>query len=75
MTAFRASTVIKAIGDKRLKLVPGKSYWYFVFDDASANKYDTRSVMVMRLNQLPLQQWIEEGRDFLKKVTSKGVSK
>jgi hypothetical protein len=73
--AFRAATVVKALRDPRLKLVAGKGYWYFIFDDVKANRYETHSVLVMRLNQLPLKQWIEEGREFLNKVTSKGVSK
>jgi hypothetical protein len=65
--SFRVSTILKAIGEERLSLLAGKGYWYFVFDD-KAKLYDTHTVFVMRLNQLPLEQWIEEGKDFVKEM-------
>ena len=68
---FRTSSVLSAIGDKHLKLYAGKSYWYFVYDDGKL--YDTHSVFVMRLNEMPLERWIEEGQDFLKKMRAKGM--
>lgn len=45
-----------------LELVKGKDYLYFVFDDGK--RYDTLSVMVPRLNDLTLAQWVEEGKQF-----------
>jgi hypothetical protein len=66
--AFKASSVIKAIGDPRLTLVAGNGYWYFVFDDVAANMFETHSVSVMRLNQLPLEQWIADGKEFVAKM-------
>lgn len=46
-----------------LELVKGKGYFYFVFDDGGKN-YETLSVMVYRLNDLPLERWVEEGKQF-----------
>jgi len=65
---FRATTVTKHIGDPRLSLVAGDGYWYFVFDDVAAKLYETHSVFVMRLHDLPLERWIEEGKDFLNEM-------
>jgi len=45
-----------------LELVKGKGYLYFVFDDGK--RYDTLSVMVARLNDLSLAQWVDEGKQF-----------
>jgi len=70
--AFKAKSVIKAIGDPRLELVAGKGYWYFVFNDIRKNNlFDTQSVMVMRLSDLSQERWIEEGKDFLAKMQQK----
>lgn len=46
-----------------LELVRGEGYFYFVFDDGGKN-YETLSVMVYRLNDLPLARWVEEGKQF-----------
>jgi hypothetical protein len=50
-----------------VELVKGKDYLYLVFDDGQ--RYDTLSVMVPRLNDLTLAQWIEEGKQFAAKMT------
>jgi hypothetical protein len=49
-----------------IELVRGKGYLYFVYDDGE--KYDTLSVMVPRLNDLALAQWIAEGKEFAAKM-------
>lgn len=49
-----------------VELVKGKDYLYLVFDDGK--RYDTRSVMVPRLNDLTLAQWVAEGKDFAAKI-------
>lgn len=46
----------------------GGEYFYFVFDDGV--RYDTHSVMVPRLNDLTLAQWIDEGKEFARWVTT-----
>ncbi len=48
-----------------IELVKGKEYYYFVFDDGK--RFETLSVMVARLNDLTLAQWIEEGNQFAAK--------
>lgn len=65
--------ILKEIGCKYLSLYRGKGYWYFVYDDLSvdATKYDTMSVYVCRLNEMSLDRWIEEGKDFVKEVENK----
>lgn len=50
-----------------VELVRGKGYFYYVFDDGK--KYLTRSVMVMRLDQLSPADWINEGKVFARENT------
>lgn len=51
-----------------VELVKGKDYLYFIFDDGK--RYNTRSVMTPRLNDLPLEFWIREGEDFAREMTN-----
>jgi len=51
----------------KLKLVKGEGYWYFIYDDPANNQYATHAVYVMYLKDLPYDQWVEEGKEFLKK--------
>jgi hypothetical protein len=67
--AASTKQIIKMIGNENLTLYRGEGYWYFVYDDFSANKvYETRSVHVMRLSHLDLEKWVEEGKDFVAEV-------
>lgn len=66
--AFRASSVVKAIGCKHLELVAGEGYWYFVYDDVANGVYETQSVSVCRLSHMAFDQWVEDGKDFIKTV-------
>jgi hypothetical protein len=50
-----------------VELVKGKGYLYFVFDDGK--RYDTLSVMVPRLNDLTLDRWVAEGKEFAARMT------
>lgn len=59
-----ANRVLRAIGNDRLALVKGEGYWYFIYDDPGGGVFETHSVMVMRLNQMPLGDWIDEGERF-----------
>jgi hypothetical protein len=54
-----------------VELVRGSGYLYFVFDDGK--RYDTLSVMVPKLNRLPLAQWVAEGKQFAAQLESKNV--
>lgn len=71
MKKILAKTVINAIGNSKLKLYQGPGYWYFVYDDIPNNVFESKSVMVMRLNDMPLKRWIETGQDFIEKMTEK----
>lgn len=58
--------ILKAIGSDKLKLWNTNHYWWFEFDDYKATKrYDTHSVYVMRLSQLSLREWVNEGKILL----------
>jgi len=60
---FNTETVIHLIGDPCLKLVhKNKGCWCFEFDDHGS--VGTKTVLVKRLNDLPLDTWVSEGRTF-----------
>lgn len=62
------TTVNKAIahlGD--IKLVKGSGYFYFVGDSVNVS---ASGVYVYRLNELPLEQWIEEAKAALEEVAA-----
>ena len=59
--------IIKKIGNPHLSLHAGKGYFYFVFDK-SDREFDERSVYTMRLNDLSLDRWVEEGKELLNEV-------
>jgi hypothetical protein len=60
---LRIATVNKAINHPNVELVKGEGYFYFVYDKGDV--YETRSVMVNSLNELPLDQWVEEAKDLI----------
>lgn len=64
--AFQLRTLNNVFSAKKLKveLARGKGYQYFIYDDGV--HYDTRSVMVYKLNDLSLSEWITEGEAFAK---------
>lgn len=68
--------ILKQIANKNLELVRGSGYWYFVYDDYKldihtltySGRYQTRSVMCQNLKYMTLEQWVEEGKDFVEEV-------
>ncbi|GLR90955.1 hypothetical protein GCM10007857_76710 [Bradyrhizobium iriomotense] len=68
---FTTETVVHLIGDPCLKLyrAKGKGYWYFEFDDQRLS--GTKMVLVKRLNDLPLDVWLNEGRTFAAAMRAK----
>lgn len=72
MNNLRVSTIEKAVNSKLrnpyINLYKGEGYWYFVYDDANGDIYEHHTVCVYRLNELTLDQWIEEGNDFVKEI-------
>lgn len=67
MKARSATQIISKIHCPFLSLHKGDGYWYFVYDAPARGVYETRSVMVMYLNSMDLDQWVAEGRE-LKKI-------
>lgn len=57
--------ILKAIGCPILNLYKGEGYWYFVYDDLDRNVFETQSVYTVRLSNLPLEEWVREGREFV----------
>jgi len=67
---FNANTVIHLIGDPCLRLChKGKGCWYFEFEDYEV--VGTKMVLVERLNDLPLDTWLNEGRSFAAAMRAK----
>ena len=58
--------ILKEIGSPYLALYNGGGYWYFAFHDGV--EFETHSVMVLRLRDLSLRQWVAEGREFLARI-------
>lgn len=71
LPATRVCQVLNAVGNKYLSLVPGVGYWYFVYDDIAKGRYDTKSVYTMRLSDFSVNEWADEGREFVTKMESK----
>jgi len=69
MKAKSAKHVVKVIGNKHLNLYPDKDYWYFTYDD-SPRVFETHSVLVPRLSDQTLEEWVDEGRAFCRAVES-----
>ena len=61
---FNTDTVVHLIGDPCLKLYhKGKGCWCFEFDDHE--QVGTKMMLVERLNDLPLDTWLNEGKAFV----------
>lgn len=56
------------------ELVKGEGYWYFTATwtnrEGKVELYETESVYVMRLGDMPAARWIEEGRRFIAGVVA-----
>jgi hypothetical protein len=64
-----ARKILAGVGEPSLKLYPGNGYWYWVFD--TTDFYDTLSVPVMRLGNLPLAEWIADGKRYAAEMHAK----
>lgn len=67
MARVTKKAILKQVGSPYLDLhiVPdagGGRYVYFEYDAPAAFKYDTRSVMVPRLSDMSIEQWVAEGK-------------
>jgi hypothetical protein len=72
MAKLVARTVTKTIGCPQLSLYQGNGYWYFIFDDVARNIHESHSVYTMRLNDMPLDRWVDIGRTFAERVGLNG---
>ncbi len=70
--AVTIHAILKELDCKCLTLVrvTGHAYHIFVYDDPENNIFETHSVMVPFLNRLDYDQWIAEGKHFLKTITA-----
>jgi hypothetical protein len=59
-------TILKRIDSPCLTLQKGDGYYYFVYD--SGDLWDTHSVYTNALNHMSLEQWVEDGKDFINRV-------
>jgi hypothetical protein len=51
-----------------VELVKGKGYWYFTASDVARNLFDSETILVMRLNDMPSARWVEDGVAFVSRV-------
>lgn len=68
--AISSKAIVKKIGNANLELVRavGHGYWYFVYSDEANGVYETESVYVPRLNDMALERWVQDGKNFVAKV-------
>lgn len=69
MMRLTRKAILRAVGCPYLDLVRvpvAGGYFYFIYD--RMNTYETHSVYVFRLSDLGIDQWVEEGRAFVRKV-------
>ena len=64
-TINRINKNLKILGD--IQLVKGEGYFYFVGDSVNVS---ANGVYVYRLNELPLERWIEEAKAVLEEVAA-----
>ena len=64
---MKRNAILKEIDEPDLQLYQAPGYFYFVYDDG-AEIYDQHSVYVDKLSHMHLEQWVEEGKEFVKKV-------
>lgn len=62
-TVARINRALAKEGLSNIEFVRGEGYCYFIFDDRGPN-YETESVYVPYVNSMPLEDWVEIGRDF-----------
>jgi hypothetical protein len=53
-----------------VKLRPARGYFILEY---TGDRYETKSVMINRLNQLSIEQWLEEANWFVEELKEKGI--
>lgn len=71
---MKMNTISKHFQDRNipLELVKCEGYFYFVFDDKI--HFHTKSIYVAHLNQLSVEQWIQEGNQFINEIGESDVN-
>ncbi len=71
--AKSAKQILKAINCPHLDLTrgPDGGYWYFTYDDLLTGEYETKSIYCCYLNQMTVDQWVEDGKDFVAEMQKK----
>ncbi len=62
-TVARINRALAKEGLTTVEFVRGEGYCYFIFDDRGLN-YEYESVYVPYVNSMPLEDWVDIGRDF-----------
>jgi hypothetical protein len=62
-TTARVNRALAKEGLTNIEFVRGEGYCYFIYDEAP-HFYECESVYVPYVNSLPLDRWVEIGRDF-----------
>jgi hypothetical protein len=62
-TAARINRAMVKEGLTNIEFVRGEGYCYFIYDEAP-HFFETESVYVPYVNSMPLDRWLEIGRDF-----------
>lgn len=65
ITRKNVTDILEKEFGKGIELVQGNGYLYFI-DNRPHTMWATESVYVNRLNHLPLNRWLDAGRDFLR---------
>ena len=68
---MKRQTILKLIGEPNLSLFDAPGYFYFEYDDGVI--LETRNVMVDRLSHLFIDEWVEEGKDFVKDIKNEST--
>ena len=63
-TQISTSRILAKINAENLSLYKGDGYWYFILDNG-AGLFENHSVYAMRLSDMPLASWVEEGKAFV----------
>lgn len=62
--AHTTRSILAKIKCQHLNLYRGEGYWYFIYDNGSG-VYESHSVYVMRLNDMPEARWVGIGSAFV----------
>lgn len=71
MTTINTRKILATIKCEHLALCKGDGYWYFIYDRPSLNIFETHSIYTVRLNDLPLETWVEEGHSFAQSIETR----